>query len=42
MEAPDTGGCMNWVLLLAIVGIASALYWIVVGIIWLFNHISIS
>lgn len=42
MEAPDTKGCMNWVLVLAIAGIVSAIYWIVIGIIWLFNHVRIS
>lgn len=42
MEAPDTGGCLNWILPLLIIGVISAIYWIVVGIIWMYNHISIS
>lgn len=41
MELPEMKNFLNFGCLLAIIGLVTAIYWIVIGIIWLFNHIVI-
>jgi hypothetical protein len=36
-----TDKVLGRILILAIIGIVSAIYWIAIGVIYLFNHISI-
>ena len=44
MEAPDLGPewFCNLLMILAILGVLSSIFWIVKGIIWLFNHVHFS